>query len=179
MSLHLAARVPEIIVARLEPNEDLFKGIQQVCRERKIKTGVILSITGALERARLERFQATYAEAADVPHTEVVEIEGPLEASGHGIIGEVYAPEFGDKPFAVGKYIHGEVYMHVHIVVTSAKETICGHLVEGCPVRSKHPISHFTIMIAPLEGVSLRLAMDMEAEKTGFARGLFHDLHPS
>lgn len=175
MSLHLAARIPEIIVARLEPEEDLFKGIQQICRERNIKTGVILSITGALKRARLERFPATDANGVEVQHTQLVEIEGPLEASGHGIIGEVYAPEFGDKPFGTGRYVHGEVYLHIHVVVTSANETICGHVVEGCPVWSKHAISHFTIMIAPLEGVALKLAMDMAAQKIG-APSIYHDL---
>ncbi|MBI2907315.1 MAG: DNA-binding protein [Chloroflexi bacterium] len=175
MAFHLAARMPEIIVARLEPDEDLFKGIQQVCRERNIRTGLVLSITGALERARLQRFPATYASAAEIPHSHVVEIEGPLEASGHGIIGEVRAPEFGDKPFGTGQYVHGDVYMHVHIVVTSAEETICGHLMEGCRVWSKHPISHFTIALAPLEGIALTLAMDMEAHEAGRS-GIHHEL---
>lgn len=56
MPKHAAGRLKEVIYAHFEPNEDLMKGIKQVVVERKIETGLVLSITGGLVKARLSYF---------------------------------------------------------------------------------------------------------------------------
>jgi predicted DNA-binding protein with PD1-like motif len=160
------------IVAQLEPGADLLESIITIAREQKIRTGVVSSITGAISRATLQHFSPNQEKAANL--IDVMDIEGPLECSGHGIIGEVSAPEMGSKPFGVGKYVHGTPYVHVHLTVTSHRETICGHLMPGCLVWSKHPISHFTIMLAEITGVSLEMTTDATLEATGAGRGVFH-----
>lgn len=157
MSLQLAGKLTDVILARLDPNEDVLLGIRKVCREQNIRTGVIMSMTGALQQARLERFPANYKPDHSIP-IEVIELEGPLEITAHGIIGETDAPEHGGRPFSVGGFVHGEPYIHCHVVATDKHgETICGHLVEGCLVRSRHPVSHFTVFIAKVSEAVLKL----------------------
>jgi hypothetical protein len=40
----------------------------------------------------------------------------------------------------------------------------------GCTVRSHHHISHFTIMVAPIEKAAIKLTIDGETGK----RGVYH-----
>ena len=171
MSLVVKGRLADLIYARFDPGEDLLSGIQSICKDHGIQTGVVISITGALVKARLQRYPEK--EIPGGSSGEVVDIPGPLEATGAGIIGETYAPSLGQKPFnTTGRYVHGEPYVHIHLVVTSARETVCGHLMEGCPVRSRNPnFTHFTIVIARTEGVQLRMVTD----EKGFGRP-YHDL---
>lgn len=106
----------------------------------------------------------------------MIDIAGPLEASGHGIIGWVEAPGTGKAPFGTGRYVDGEPYVHVHITLTSAHETICGHLMEGSTVRSNHGVSHFTIMVAEVEGAALTMKVDASGEKEYRGGGVYHEL---
>lgn len=162
----LVGNLGRVWVYRLDANEDLLLAIFDVVRRSGIQAGVILSITGALNRAVLQHFQTGKKKIG------LKELEGPMEVSGHGIIGHVNAPERGSKPFAVGGYVHGEPYVHVHLTVTSPTETLCGHLMEGCTVRSNHPISHFTIMIAEIAGV----AIDLRCYEQDGHVGSYHEL---
>jgi predicted DNA-binding protein with PD1-like motif len=169
MLTQVSGRFGPVVVARLDPHADILSCIREIVRSNNMKSGVVLSITGALEHAVLQRFE----EGADnTSAIGVVEIEGPMESSGTGIVGIIDAPQRGDVPFSVGGYRHGEPYAHIHLTVTTAKETLVGHVMEGCRVRSNHPVSHFTIMVAPIEDVSLKLTIDglPEAGK----RGVYH-----
>jgi predicted DNA-binding protein with PD1-like motif len=76
----------------------------------------------------------------------------------------------------IGEYKDGEPYVHVHMVVTSADQTICGHLMPGTFVRSHLDVSHFTIVLAKAEGVSLKAAF--QATEDGKGR-IYHDLQPA
>jgi predicted DNA-binding protein with PD1-like motif len=155
MALTVSGKLIEIIFARFEPGEDLRRGLLAVIKEKDIKSGVVLSITGALERATVQRFQQVGEPSIPV---ELVEVPGPLEVSGHGIIGQVEAPAFGDTVFGVGDdFIHGEPYLHVHLTATSTKETVCGHLMDGSPVRSIHTVSHFTVVLGRIEGAMVKM----------------------
>ena len=97
-----------------------------------------MSITGGINEAHLSYFP----ESGPIESTKVREyhIQGPLEASGHGIIG-----------FNTG----GEPYLHVHLTVTNGEGTVCGHLLPGTTVRSIIPRTHFTVMIARFVGAEL------------------------
>lgn len=61
----------------------------------------------------------------------------------------------------------------MHLTVTTPTETICGHLMEGCTVRSHHSLSHFTIMVAEIEGVALNMRFDEAKEGKG---AVYHEL---
>ena len=159
-----------VIVTRLEPNEDLLLAIQAIVRRHRIKAGVVLSITGGLNKAVIQHFVEGQKQIG------VIALEGPLEASGHGIIGWVAAPGQGKEPFGVGRYVDGEPYVHVHITLTSAHETICGHLMEGTTIRSHHGVSHFTIMVAEVDGAALTMKVDPAGETMWKGRGVYHEL---
>lgn len=147
MPKHVAGRLKEVIYAHFEPNEDLLVGINQVIVERKIETGLVLSITGGLVKARMSYFP----NSGPLEHTSIqmYDIPGPLEASGHGVIGMT------EKD--------GSPYVHIHLDVTNGDHAIMGHLEEGTIVRSLHDRSHFTIAMASVEGVSFKLLEDEEA----------------
>lgn len=165
MMSEIVGRMGRVIVTRLEKNEDLLLAIRNVVKRSGMKAGVVLSITGAVTHAVLQKFM-TGQQAIGV-----VELEGPMEVSGHGIVGRVSAPERGKEPFGVGRYVDGDAYAHVHLTVTTPTQTLCGHLMEGCLVRSKHAISHFTIIIAEIEGAALSMRSD--PQQPG---GLYHEL---
>ena len=155
MASTISGKFGEIIFARLEPREDLRQGLLRVIKEKDIKSGVILSITGALEKARVHRFLEVGAPTVQVG---IIDVPGPLEASGHGIIGRFEAPEFGEAPVVFGEAMgHDEPYLHVHLTLASAKETVCGHLLDGTTIRSNYPKSHFTVIIARIEGAMLKM----------------------
>ena len=172
MTSTVSGKLAEIILARFEPGEDLRQGLLAVIKERDIMSGVILSITGGLERAALKRFPR---EGDASISTEPIEIPGPLEVSGHGIIGLVEAPDFGDKPFGLGDdFAHGEPYLHVHLTVTSARETVCGHLMNGSPVLATHAKSHFTVVLGRIEGAMVKMLA--EPGSGPIASQLWHEL---
>lgn len=155
MATSASGMLSEIIFVRFHRGEDLRQGLLRVIKERDIKTGVVISITGALEKATLQKFREI---GSPTISTEIIEIMGPLEASGHGIIGQVESLALGKTPFGPGQdLIDGEPYLHVHITVTSAEQTVCGHLLDGCPVRSKEPVSHFICILARTDGVLVKM----------------------
>ena len=78
---------------------------------------------------------------------------------------------FGDIPFKREGFVDGEPYLHVHLNVTSAKEKVCGHLVDGSPVCSLHPVSHFTIAIGRVEGAMVKMLGEPSAKLSPFLMG--------
>jgi predicted DNA-binding protein with PD1-like motif len=165
----IATTFGRTVITRLKPGADLMQSIKDICARNEIRAGVVLSITGSLEQAVVQKF-------APGEHTvHSVTVPGPIEVSGHGILGRVTAPE-QDKPFSFSGYRDGDVYAHVHLTMTSATETICGHAMPGCLIRSHHPVSHFSIIIAELEGVGLELAFDPEVNARGNGWGVYHRL---
>ncbi|MGE0501694.1 MAG: DUF296 domain-containing protein [Rhizobiaceae bacterium] len=148
MPTHVAGNIKEIVFAHFEPNEDLMIGVKKVVVERQIKAGVVMSITGGLAKARLSYFPN--AGPLETTAIKFYDIPGPLEASGHGVI---------------GMKEDGSPYVHIHIDVTNGDYAIMGHLEEGTLVRSLYKISHFTIAIASVEGVNFKLLQDEEARK--------------
>lgn len=147
MAKHIGARLGEVVLAQFDGGEDLYDGIVRVVKERGIKCGLVLNIVGGLTKANLSYFHEAGPETLT---PRISEVPGPLEASGIGVI---------------GVFEDGEPYLHVHLTVTSGERTICGQLEQGTIVRSLLPHSHFTIMIASVEGALLKLVWDREAEK--------------
>ena len=165
MPYSVSGKLSELIYVRLDKDQDLLEGIKQACRDHDIKTGVVIDITGGLTKARLQKFpNKVHSEKVRIG---VIEMEGPLEATGHGIIGMTRGSG------GIGEYKDGEPYVHVHMVVSSADETLCGHLMPGTFVRSHLGISHFTIILAKAEGVGLTAAFQETADGKG---RIYHDL---
>jgi predicted DNA-binding protein with PD1-like motif len=151
-------KISDIIYLRLDKDQDLYEAIKQAARDYDIKTGVVIDITGGLTKGRFQKFVSK----GDHAKMDIVEIEGPIESSGHGYVGMT---EGSNEP-----------YVHVHITGTTADETICGHLMPGTLVRSHMDVTHFTIILGKVEGVSLtKASMDDGHGK----KRVYHDLKPA
>lgn len=171
----VAGKIESVVYARLEPRADLYRELKRICKENDIRTGVVMTITGALDKARLQLMNTDLVKTGT---PEVVELAGPFEASGHGLIGRMRQSNSGS--IFEGEEA-GSAYLHVHLTVTLGSgenmKTYCGHLMEGCTVRSNHPISHFTVVLAKVAGVQLDLVADRSAVRPGYPDGLrYHEL---
>lgn len=156
----VVGRMGRVVLAQFEKDEDLMEGIVRILKDQKLRTGYIATITGALQGARIRRYPAI-ADDTENLQTAVVDMPGPIEASGHGIFGIVEAPDRRDKPFTKSNLVHGEPYVHIHLTATNAVETISGHLVRGGNlVKSIHQVSHFTIFIVEVVDAELQVRCD-------------------
>ncbi|MCK1641363.1 DNA-binding protein [Bradyrhizobium sp. 157] len=187
-----SGKIEEVIYARLEAGEDLLRALWDICKQFDVKTGILLDATGSMQKVRVQRFP--HQPRPGNTGIDYVEIPGHLEVSAHGIIGMGWVPDKSITPESVNKADpgllqeidtgfgvagfegHETPYFHVHITVSSASETVCGHLMEGSPIskntwngEAKVP-SHFTVAIAKVSGVILRATWD----KAGY----YHDLVP-
>lgn len=163
----VGGKLESVFYCHLLPGADLFLELKRICKEHDIRTGIVMSITGGLENAR---FQVLSTEKKVRGAPVVVEIPGPFEASGHGLIGRIKAKDLG------GIYT-GEkedtAYLHVHVTVTKGHEpgnsqTIVGHLMPGCTVRSMHPTSHFVMVVGKVAGIDFSLE-STSGYTTGYA----------
>ena len=168
MAYSVTGKLSEVIYVRLDPKQDLLAAIKEAAREHNIKTGVVMDITGSLTKARIQRFPPNAG--SEKVRIEVVDVEGPVEATGHGIIGMTQGSG------GIGEYKDGEPYVHVHMVLTTAGETVCGHLMPGTFIRSHLDVSHFTIVLGKVEGVELTAAFRPTADGKG---RIYHDLKPA
>jgi predicted DNA-binding protein with PD1-like motif len=133
----ISGRFGRVVYAHLEPEEDLYNSIVAVAREMGIKTGLVLSVTGALSRARL----ATAVEPGG--KAQIVELEGQIACHGTGLIGETLDPSTAEQT----------PYVDVHCTLCNGGPVREGHLLEGSTVYS----GHFTIALAEADGVELEL----------------------
>lgn len=71
--------IKNIVAMRLAPNEDLIKGLLQVCQEHNIQNAIILSGLGSLNGARFYNPVVQPHKKAGYGYGELIEMEGPLE----------------------------------------------------------------------------------------------------
>jgi predicted DNA-binding protein with PD1-like motif len=161
----VSGKISEVIYVQLAKDADLLAALRQAVMENDIKTGVVISITGGLVRARLQKFESKSHDPK--VRVGVIEIEGPLKVTGHGLIGMTRGTG------GMGDYKDGEPYIKVHLVVGSADETLCGQLMPGTIVRSHLDVSHFTVVLAKVESVSLTAAFRETEDGKG---RIYHEL---
>lgn len=152
------ARMGEVIWAQLDPNGDVYDEIMEICRRENIRSGVVLNIVGGLRKARLSMpISATDAETPP----GVLELEGMMEAQGIGTIGQTVDTYDSEGTSGI-LYEAGTPNLHIHMTVTHGGKSYMGHLIKGCTVRSLHPKSHFTIVLAKTEGALLNFKVSEE-----------------
>lgn len=93
---------------RLKRGEDLMESIKQVCREKEIKAGVVLSGVGCILKSRIR--DASGANIREIPeHCEIVSLNGTVSVER----------------------------CHIHIALSKEDlSTIGGHLCPGCIVNT-------------------------------------------
>ena len=135
------ARMGRVFVIRLAPGDDLFGSVLQICADRGVKAGVILSAAASLKKAVLRNVWK-YPEPS-FPITDACRIftpvRGPLELLQ--MSGNITQTEAGES------------YMHAHVTISLGRpEGTCfgGHLVEGCEIFSTAEIA-----VAELEDVAM------------------------
>lgn len=96
-----------MIISRLKPHEDLKKGIINILKHEKIKSGIIICIVGSLNSATLR-----------MANGDIKMFEGPFEiVSAEGTVS-----------------VDG---VHVHISISDAEGyVIGGHLSNGCIINT-------------------------------------------
>lgn len=165
------AKPTEIIYAQLSQGADLYQSLLELVRKENIKTGLVIDITGGLSKVRLSLpVKETSVEATP----GIIELSGTAEASGHGIIGQTL--ETYDSPSSGITNNKGEPYVHVHLSIQQADRTLCGHLIDGCMIRSLHKKSHFTIAVMRTEGALINFRVSKETT-TAYPKGIpYHEL---
>lgn len=183
MTLIHSGSIDEVIYARLDPGADLLESLWEVCREKEVRTGVLMDATGSMEKLVLQRYPRTrHPQEKGFVSTDVIEMnDGPFEFSGHGLIGEGWVegtPSPKDEVYfqKAGFMSHQSPYIHVHLVASNAETTVCGHLMRGSQIkgdtRDTPDKSHFTVVIAKVSGVRMRAVM----KPTPGAIAYYHDL---
>ncbi|HEY9786741.1 MAG TPA: PPC domain-containing DNA-binding protein [Candidatus Obscuribacterales bacterium] len=100
--------IPETIVRRLQPGEDLKQSIQELIESSRLSAGVIVSLVGSLRRAGLRFADAKEARIVDGPF-EIVAATGTL---------------------GCGK-------MHIHLCLADGQgRVVGGHIMEGCEINT-------------------------------------------
>jgi predicted DNA-binding protein with PD1-like motif len=146
-----------VIVARVMPGSDLLEALRCVVRDEEIEAGVILSVVGLLERARLrncKRLPDAYP-ITDENRT-YLSFDKPLEvlcASGNITM------------------LEGEPLVHTHVSLSSVEgdeiTVIGGHLIEGCVI-----FGFAEVILMELDGIEMEKRFDEETKTPQlFARG--------
>lgn len=191
--LIVGGKIEEVFFARFHPGEDILQALYEICKEKNIKTGIILDGSGAGVDFTYQHFPIN---AKFVPtNVTIGTMEGKCELSLQGTIGTtvchlgegVDPDETVDKMFpTIPGYLEtvadkwhmigsmggdGSPYIHAHCVGTNKDYTVCGHLMPGTKVGSGDPAkpSHFTVIIAKVSGVELQAVID---DKIGFYQEL-------
>ena len=166
------AKITDVIYAQLKQDGDLYNEIMEICRQEDIKTGLVLNIVGGLRKARLSM---PVGATDTLAQPGVREFEGLMECSGVGTIGQTLETYDSEAKSGI-IYRAGEPNLHIHLTICAGGETHMGHLLEGCIVRSLHKQSHFTIVLAKVEGALLNFRVSKETTPA-YPNGLpIHDL---
>lgn len=160
-------KLGKTVYAQLRPGADLYRGIVAVVQQQDMKTGLILNITGTLTQTRLS---GPGAQTRIDESPGYFELDGLAEVTGTGYFGRT-VDTWKSKPSQV-EHLKGDPFLHVHLVVNVRGETHCGHLIDGCKVRSLHEKSHFVVVLAEAEGVDLSLHREKESGLRSYPNGL-------
>ncbi|MCC7082826.1 MAG: DNA-binding protein [Burkholderiales bacterium] len=127
------ARAGEIVVARLAYGELLLESIQEICKQRKIRDGVILTGFGSLTDLAVSG-----AVGASFPPRNFYRRTRPR----------------GVEILAMAGVI-ANYHVHCHLVLTDRKQAFGGHLEPGCRV-----LSLAEIVLMRVTGVKLARLVD-------------------
>ena len=108
------ARAGEIVVVRLAYGELLLESIEEICRQRKIRDGVILTGFGSLTDIAVSG-----AVGASFPPRKFYQRTRPRGVEILGMAGVI-----------------ANYHVHCHLVLSDRNQAFGGHLEQGCRVLS-------------------------------------------
>lgn len=127
------ARAGEIVVVRLTYGELLLESIQEICKQRKIRDGVILTGFGSLTD-----FAVSGAVGASFPPRKFYQRTQPRGVEILGMAGVI-----------------ANYHVHCHLVLSDRKQAFGGHLERGCSV-----LSLAEIVLMRVAGIKLARLVD-------------------
>lgn len=115
-----------IIVSRILPGSDLLQAIQEIAAEEGMRSGIIVSAVGAMERVRLRNLKEVPEE---YPITDANRAFGRVERTCEilTLSGDIYQVEGEEQPQV---HAHGAF----SFVEDGKVTTVGGHLLAGCIV---------------------------------------------
>ncbi|MFI3175265.1 MAG: PPC domain-containing DNA-binding protein [Bacillota bacterium] len=135
-----------VVAVRMGPGEDVLKGIEQVCKEKGIKNGIIVEGIGSLAEANLFNPVPIPEKKAGYGYSEPTKLSGPIELVS--ISGMICHSD------------DGEILIHAHYSLSDVYANgHGGHLIEGNKV-----LLTVDIMIAEVEGLKMGRAYDEDLE---------------
>jgi predicted DNA-binding protein with PD1-like motif len=105
------AAVHRLLVARLNPGDDLLRSLAELVRQNEIRSGVILNGIGSLSRYHVHVVKTTNLPPGDT----FFEGEGPFDILN-----------------VTGFILDGRV--HAHLTFSNTEKAMGGHLEEGCRI---------------------------------------------
>jgi uncharacterized protein len=122
-----SAEVRRVVLARLNPGDDLLLSLRQVAEQQGIRSGVILNGIGSLSRYHVHVVKTTNLPPGDV----FFEGEGPFDILN-----------------VTGFILDGRV--HAHLSFSNTEKAMGGHLEEGCRI-----LTFGVVTLAEMPDVSL------------------------
>ena len=116
-----AGSLAKVVLARLQPGQDLIEGLAEACLAQGVKSGAVSSCIGSLQRASFFTV-VPLGNKIGAGYGGSIEMEGPLElVSAQGTI---------------GLDVEGNLLVHLHGALADGRGNLHGgHLIKGkCPV---------------------------------------------
>jgi predicted DNA-binding protein with PD1-like motif len=109
-------RIDKMILSRLMPGDDLFKGLRKIAQDHGVERGIILSAIGSLKQVVFRNVKRATALPVSPESTQEMEEAGPFELLS--LEGNLFPPE-GE----------GEPVIHLHVMLGSPSgDVMGGHL---------------------------------------------------
>jgi len=137
----VSGRLKRVVVATIEPDEDLLVSLEEIARKEEIRAGLIISVVGSLKRANIRNIKEFPRElpVRDVNRMWKVIEDKPIEILS--VTGNIHQRE-------------GEIEIHAHITVSTVMDgkviLLGGHLVKG-----NITFVNVEAILAELEGVEM------------------------
>jgi uncharacterized protein len=106
-----SVEINRLLVARLNPGDDLLRSLAEIVQQNEIRSGVILNGIGSLSRYHVHVVKATHLPPGDT----FFECEGPFDILN-----------------VTGFILGGRV--HAHLTFSNTEKAMGGHLEEGCRI---------------------------------------------
>jgi predicted DNA-binding protein with PD1-like motif len=147
-----------VVAARIYPNLDIIKTLEEICIQHNIQYGQITTTIGSLRRVKLhyvDRTEPTKGKG----YIEHLEKEGPFSVlSGQGLVSQ------GDEPNTMN--------IHYHAVVSGEDDIIYGgHIEEGTI-----SLTTMDVFILELHGIEISRTKDMSIGKEGVVVTSFKEI---
>jgi predicted DNA-binding protein with PD1-like motif len=131
----------DVIFVRLFENEDVIEELKKVCKEHKIKTGIVISAIGQLKKTKLGYYKekGNYAEESFEKPLEILSLTGNIINQKNEYLSHLHIVLGDEKKNAIGgHFIEGKVGVLAEIVILKTSISAYRKLNEKTGLKSLH-----------------------------------------